>query len=93
MRLTDNEQNAIRNVIYKWDPDAKIWLFGSRVDDRAKGGDIDLLIISSQLSILDKSKIRLALYDEIGEQKIDLVIVADDTDPFTRIALSEGVSL
>lgn len=93
MRLTDNERNSIRNVIYKLDPDAKIWLFGSRVNDRAKGGDIDLLIMSSQLTVIDKLKIRLALYDEIGEQKIDLIIAADDTDPFTRIALSEGEPL
>ena len=93
MRLTDKEQSAIREVICKADPDAKVWLFGSRADDNAKGGDIDLLILSDTLSIADKSKIRLALYKKIGEQKIDLVIAEDDTDPFTRIALAEGVLL
>ncbi|WP_236631929.1 nucleotidyltransferase domain-containing protein [Endozoicomonas montiporae] len=75
------------------DPNAEIWLFGSRVDDQAKGGDIDLLIMSEILTFMDKSKIRIGLYDLIGEQKIDLVIAADDSDPFTRIALSEGVRL
>ncbi|AMO56842.1 DNA polymerase III subunit beta [Endozoicomonas montiporae] len=93
MRLTENELNAIRQVIYGLDPNAEIWLFGSRVDDQAKGGDIDLLIMSEILTFMDKSKIRIGLYDLIGEQKIDLVIAADDSDPFTRIALSEGVRL
>ena len=93
MRLTDTEQSAIRQVIQNAGPHAKIWLFGSRADDKAKGGDIDLLILSEKLTLADKPKIRLALYEKIGEQKIDLVIAADDTDPFTRIALAEGIPL
>lgn len=93
MRLTTEEQNAIRRVIYQADPEAQIWLFGSRVNDEAKGGDIDLLILSTTLSLKNRAGIRLALYDLIGEQKIDLVIAADETDPFTRIALAEGIRL
>jgi predicted nucleotidyltransferase len=75
------------------DSGAEIWLFGSRVDDAAKGGDIDLLILSASLTVADKMKIRLALYDQLGEQKIDLVIAENADDPFTRIALDEGVRL
>lgn len=93
MRLTTEEQNAIRKVIYQADPEARVWLFGSRVNDQAKGGDIDLLILSKKIGLKDRTSIRLALYELIGEQKIDLVIAADDTDPFTRIALAEGVRL
>ena len=93
MRLTTEEQNAIRKVIYKADPEAQVWLFGSRVNDQAKGGDIDLLILSKKIGLKDRTSIRLALYELIGEQKIDLVIAADDTAPFTRIALAEGVRL
>ena len=93
MRLTTEEQNAIRKVIYQADPEAQVWLFGSRVNDQAKGGDIDLLILSKKIGLKDRPSIRLALYELIGEQKIDLVIAADDTDPFTRIALAEGVRL
>lgn len=93
MRLTLKEQNAIRKVINSADPSARVWLFGSRVNDLAKGGDIDLLILSDTLNLSDKSRIRLALYEQIGEQKIDLVIATDESDPFTRIALSEGIQL
>ncbi|MFK0569555.1 nucleotidyltransferase family protein [Endozoicomonas sp.] len=83
----------MRKVIYQADPEAQIWLFGSRANDEAKGGDIDLLILSKTLSLKNRAGIRLALYDLIGEQKIDLVIAADNTDPFTRIARAEGVQL
>ncbi len=93
MRLTTEEQNAIRKVIYQADPEAQIWLFGSRADDQARGGGLTCLSFQKKLGLKDRAGIRLALYDLIGEQKIDLVIAADDTDPFTRIALAEGVRL
>jgi len=32
-------------------PDAKIWLFGSRVDETKRGGDIDLLIKTDQVDV------------------------------------------
>ena len=93
MRLTLEERIEIKRVIHKADPVAQIWLFGSRVNDQAKGGDIDLLILSDNLVLEDKLRIRLALYEKLGEQKIDIVIAADDSDPFTRIALAEGILL
>lgn len=38
MRLANEEQSAISDAIYQADADALIYLFGSRVDDTAKGG-------------------------------------------------------
>ncbi len=93
MRLTESERQLIVAVVRQFDPDAEVWLFGSRVDDQARGGDIDLLILSDKLDPGGKWRIRLALYEKLGEQKIDLIIAADDSDPFTRIALAEGVLL
>lgn len=77
----------------KIDLEAKIYLFGSRVDDTQRGGDIDILIWSNKLTNEHKRKIRLNLYELLGEQKIDLVIAKDTSNPFVRIALSEGVPL
>lgn len=43
MRLTENQCAAIvAEVSSLLGPDTKLWLFGSRADDRARGGDIDL---------------------------------------------------
>ena len=70
-----------------------IYLFGSRVDDQKKGGDIDLLILSQTLMPSDKRAIRGELWQSIGEQKIDLVIAHDTSEPFVRIALETGVRL
>jgi len=40
MRLTTAEHQAIRQAITKVDPEASIYLFGSRANDNARGGDI-----------------------------------------------------
>src|SRR6266581_1481764 len=42
MRLGVDEAKAIREEIQRSDPTAEIYLFGSRTDDAARGGDIDL---------------------------------------------------
>ena len=93
MRLTDFEVSSIRQTVHTLDTDAKVYLFGSRVDDEKRGGDIDLLVISDRLSSADAGRVRWLLWELIGEQKIDIVIAKDDSEPFVRIALKEGVLL
>lgn len=93
MRLEGYEVKAIKDVIYNKDPKAKIYLFGSRVDDGKKGGDIDLLVISEGLNKIDGWAIKDEICDRIGQQKIDIVITRDTNEPFVRIALREGVLL
>ena len=46
MRLTAGEITAIREEIGRLDPKAEVYLYGSRVDDTARGGDVDLLVVS-----------------------------------------------
>ena len=86
MRLSDKEHQAIVEVIHKLDPEAKIYLFGSRADDQKRGGDIDLLIISSLITERDRRSLRLNIFDQIGEQKLDLLIAKDASEPCVRIA-------
>lgn len=93
MRLSKNEIDIIKSTIYEMDKNCKIYLFGSRVDDNKKGGDIDLLVISSSLTVDDAKKIKYRLWDYLGEQKIDILIERDMSHPFTRIALKEAVLL
>lgn len=93
LRLTPFEIDTIRHAIYALDPKAKIYLFGSRVDDTKRGGDIDLLVLSKRLQNEDKSKIRVPLYTALGEQKIDVMIAKDTKQPFVRVALETAVRL
>ena len=93
MRLSDKERSTIKEAVAEIDPLAKIFLFGSRTDDSKKGGDIDLLIMSDILGRAEKRKIRFKLYDTLGEQKIDLLLARDLSDPFVRMAKKGGIEL
>jgi predicted nucleotidyltransferase len=93
MRLKNSEQIAILSTVKCLDNNARVYLFGSRVDDTKKGGDIDLLIMSDKLNSDDKRTIKIKLYELLGEQKIDLVLAADDSEPFVKLALSKGIQL
>jgi predicted nucleotidyltransferase len=93
MRLSVKEKNAIIESVIRLDPDAMIYLFGSRVDDMKKGGDIDILIFSNQLTFKDKLKIKAFLFERIEEQKIDLVIAGDCKDSFVRMVMEHGIRL
>jgi predicted nucleotidyltransferase len=93
MRLNDSEQAAIRATVKSFDAVASVYLFGSRVDDSKKGGDIDLLILSGRLGRDESRAIKSRLYEILGEQKIDIVVAADASDPFVCLALQTGIPL
>ena len=45
MRLTEDQSALIRQTVREEaGPLSRVWLFGSRVDDTARGGDVDLLV-------------------------------------------------
>jgi len=93
VRLKSHEVVVIKSVITQFDSDAAIYLYGSRVDDDKKGGDIDILVLSKNISFLDKLKIKVTLYAELGEQKIDLLIAENVSKPFVKMVLEEATSL
>jgi len=93
MRLTEFEKIAIKSVVSEYDHQADVYLFGSRTDDTKRGGDIDLLIMSNVLSAGDRGKIRWELCGRLGEQKIDILIAHDTSDPFVERAYKTGVIL
>lgn len=74
MRLTNKEIDTIKNSVLALDADARVYLFGSRIDDAKRGGDIDLLIESNILTKQDLRKIRWQFFGVFGEQKMDLVL-------------------
>ena len=99
MRLTPNQIAAIHEAVAEvFGGGAQVWLFGSRVDDNKRGGDIDLLIRPQpgDNDQLLQRKIRLLgrLEQALGERKIDIVIEQPaDARPIVRVARETGVRL
>ena len=95
MRLTPREIEAIVNTFEEIFREGSIYLFGSRVDDSLKGGDIDLYIDCLYTENLMEKKIDflVSLKQKIGEQKIDVVISRDKNRPIEQEALSKGIKL
>jgi len=93
MRLNKDEIDAIRTIIIQLDPHAKIRLFGSRVDDKSRGGDIDLIVISKTLTYSDKLLLRSRIKEKLGNRKIDLIITEKPETPFARYAFNNSVLL
>jgi predicted nucleotidyltransferase len=95
MRITENEKNIIIDAVKNIDPDAHLWLFGSRTDDSKKGGDIDIAILSEKVNkdVMQEIQVRRFICDRIGEQKIDIVTSSDGKEAFFRLAVAEGIKL
>ena len=97
MRLKKEVVDVIKSTAKIFFGDnAKVYLFGSRVDDFKKGGDIDLYIeTDSQSDIFSKKLKMLAiLMEKLGEQKIDIVINDFSKNvSIYKIAKREGIPL
>lgn len=99
MRISTKDQQAIVNMTHKYfNKDAEVYLFGSRVDDSKKGGDIDLYIIPEHKSNAEqlynkKIKFLVALHLAIGEQKVDVIIAKDKNRLIEKEARRTGVKL
>lgn len=96
MRLSPEERHAIVEEIRRKAADAVIYLYGSRVDDRLRGGDIDLLVMTSEAEWPDKIDMLLAIKQRIGEQKIDLKLLRPEEakkDTFVQAVLPGAVRL
>lgn len=71
-------------------------MFGSRVDDTKRGGDIDLYLCPiHQYDDAEWRKIRFIakLYEYLGEQKIDVIMKKNDERTIEQVAQRDGVAL
>ncbi len=82
MRLSQQQRQVIRDEVADiFGADARVHVFGSRLDDTDRGGDIDLYIEApgNAEGLLDRE---LALYArlqrKLGEQRIDIVVHGPD---------------
>ena len=72
----------------------KVYLFGSRVDDSRRGGDIDLLVrtTSAKKGILDRVRMASRIKRLIGDQKIDIIGDYEDNQVVQEV-LKNGILL
>lgn len=79
IRLSECDLKAIISLFLKYfSKEDKLWIFGSRIEQDKKGGDIDLYIETyvetAQDALKMKSNFLWDLEQIIGEQKIDIVL-------------------
>ena len=95
MRLNEVQQEVIKKTFFEIFEEGEIYLFGSRVDDELKGGDIDLFLEIKNKDNLFKKKIKfLAKIKKIlGEQKIDVVFNEDKNRLIEKEARKWGIKI
>ena len=89
MRLTKQEIKIIKKTILEHFGEAKIYIFGSRLDDKAKGGDIDIFLIpKKQVQNQRAKKAKVAfLLEERLLKPIDIIVHKD----FDRVIEKEAL--
>ncbi len=95
MRTKKTHTTFIKHTINRYMPNATVYLFGSRVNDSLRGGDIDILVIGDRaLTSQEIRNIKIAFYKQFGEQKIDILSFRDnDPSNFKELALLDGVEI
>lgn len=102
MRLSLSERTIICAIVKSFcTKPASLYLYGSRTDDTARGGDIDLLLLVSsegeQKAIDDQIHYLLSeIKQAIGDQHIDFSVCTKEQaeqDPFFQMVLPKAVLL
>jgi hypothetical protein len=98
MRLDAEEVQAIKTAARDlFGPAAVVRLYGSRVDDAKRGGDIDLHleVPAGTATPAMMNELSWALAHAIGEQKIDIRLqpIGAVDEVFDRVAKTQGIVL
>jgi predicted nucleotidyltransferase len=99
MRLSDDQARAIVTATRELaGPRARVRLFGSRLRDDVRGGDIDLLVECPNVvaqPVWLAARITARLQRALGDRRIDVLVVDPQTplEAVHRAARAEGVEL
>ena len=98
MRLKPNEVQAIKAAAQEaFGDDVVVRLFGSRVRDDLRGGDIDLLVeVDASLATEARAdRFRDRLFERIDDQKVDVVFAprSGEWSDFARMIAPQAVAL
>lgn len=96
MRISKNDLKTLKSTIKKHIYDAEIILFGSRIDDNRKGGDIDIFVETKyNITLKDELKILSELEKNGISRKVDLIIKTPfkKEQSIFKTILKEGIHL
>jgi predicted nucleotidyltransferase len=96
MRLTQQQVSTIINTTQAVaGAHSDVWLYGSRLDDSRRGGDIDLLVTSDPpVNLRQRARIKIALEAKLNRPVDVMVLTAGaPVSPFTQIAMAGAVRL
>lgn len=98
VRLTAEEVAAIKAAVrLTFGPEAVVRLYGGRVQDQRRGGDIDLHVEAPAKVDVWRAKDEFLerLFARIDEQRVDLIVTmrGEDPTPIERIAYRDGLVL
>ncbi|HMQ70957.1 MAG TPA: nucleotidyltransferase domain-containing protein [Rubrivivax sp.] len=104
MRLTARQQQVLREALRRrFGGAARLWVFGSRLDAQARGGDHDLMVSTPEADADRLVEARLRFLADLHaspcfeDEKIDVVLHAPALQPeplpVQRAALAHGVAL
>lgn len=96
MRLNQHQRRLLIETIHRhFGTDAVAYLFGSRLDDAERGGDIDILVETPTHADYRHRALALAQLEDLLELPVDLIVKdpADPERPIHRIAYLSGERL
>lgn len=99
MRLSKRQQQTIKTLTSElFGDDARVTLFGSRVDDDRKGGDIDIMVTTNtpiERPALLAAKLSARISRQLDGQQVDVILNAPSLKrlPIHAIAEETGVRL
>lgn len=94
MRLSSVQTENIAQSVHRYLGDtARVWLFGSRLDDEKRGGDVDLYVEAGSHPLMNEIRCKLQL-EEYLEIPVDLIVRPhNENTPIAQIARKTGVAL
>lgn len=94
MRLSPQQAQIIAQSVHRHlGASARTWLFGSRLHDDKKGGDVDLYVETGPHALMHEVRCKLQLIEAL-DIPVDLIVRSPgDNTPIARIAKAEGIPL